>query len=99
VNTLEKLAKALEVPIDDIMKAEKSINVSEDKYNECCYSNQADEFKSAEAAMQFILKQPAIMNFGGFNSEDLSDSDIIEFSNELLDQYKNLSYKYKFKNK
>lgn len=106
VNTLEKLAKALDVSIDDIMRndldtstIEIDSNAPSNNNNECHCYHENGEFKTAEAAMQFILKQPAIMGFGGFNPEDLSDLDIIEFANELLDQYKTLSYKYKFKNK
>ena len=53
------------------------------------------EFETAEAAMQFILKQPAIMGFGGFDIDKMSDEEIIEFANELLNQLKLLSYKYK----
>lgn len=53
------------------------------------------EFKTPEAAMQFILKQPAIMGFGGFDVSKMSDEDIIDFANELLRQLQLISYKYK----
>ncbi|WP_338630605.1 helix-turn-helix transcriptional regulator [Clostridium baratii] len=52
------------------------------------------EFKTPEAAMQFILKQPSIMGYGGFDVNKMSNEDIIEFANELLNQLKLLSYKY-----
>ncbi|NME64068.1 helix-turn-helix transcriptional regulator [Clostridium cadaveris] len=53
------------------------------------------EFKTPEAAMKFILKQPAIMGYGGFDVEKLSDEELIDFANELLNQMKLISYKYK----
>ena len=53
------------------------------------------EFKTPEAAMKFILKQPAIMGYGGFDIEKLSDEELIDFANELLNQMKLISYKYK----
>jgi len=53
------------------------------------------EFKTAEAAMQFILKQPAIMGYGGFDADKLSKEEIIEFANELLKQLQLLGLKYK----
>lgn len=56
---------------------------------------ETSEFKTPEAAIQFILKQPAIMGFGGFDINKMSDDEIIEFANELLNQLKLLSYKYK----
>ena len=54
-------------------------------------------FETPEAAMQFILKQPAIMGYGGFDINKLSDQDIIDFANDLLKQLEMLSYKYKDK--
>lgn len=53
------------------------------------------EFKTPEAAMKFILKQPAIMGYGGFDIEKLSNDELIDFANELLNQMKLISYKYK----
>lgn len=53
------------------------------------------EFNTPEGAMQFILKQPSIMGFGGFNIEKMSNEEIVEFANELLRQLKLISYKYK----
>lgn len=51
-------------------------------------------FTSAEEAMQFILSQPSIMAYGGFDINKLSDRDKIEFANDLLNQLKLISYKY-----
>lgn len=52
-------------------------------------------FNTPEDAMRFILEQPAIMGFGGFDINKMSDDEIIEFANELLRQLRLLSYKYK----
>jgi len=102
VTILEKLANALEVSIDEIMKTESVTYYDLEKWDEG--SNQVKEevalyetgeFKTAEAAMQFILKQPAIMGFGGFDTNKMSNEEIIEFANELLNQMKLISYKYK----
>lgn len=53
------------------------------------------EFTNAKEAMQFILKQPALMAFGGYDLNKMSDSEIIDFANELLRQFELISYKYK----
>lgn len=53
------------------------------------------EFKTPQEAMSFILSQPAIMGFGGFDPSKMSDDDVLDFANELLNQLKLLSYKYK----
>lgn len=52
-------------------------------------------FDNAEEAMQFILKQPSIMGFGGFDTSKMSDDEIVEFANELLNVLKMLGPKYK----
>lgn len=97
VEILEKIANALEVSIDEIMRGVMD-EVAIDSLREEYELLKTKEFKSAEAAMQFILKQPAIMGFGGLHPEQLTDEDVIELANELLTQFKNLSYKYKYKN-
>jgi len=88
VAILEKLANALEVSIDEIMKTAPVSYDDLEKWND--NSNQVKEevelyetgeFKTPEAAMQFILKQPK--------------EEIIEFANELLKQLQLLGLKYK----
>lgn len=60
----------------------------------------SEQFKDAESAIQFILSQPCIMGFGGFDINSLSDEDKIAFANDLLAQIEFLGYKYgKKKNK
>lgn len=70
----------------------KTKNVNKDDNKELC---DIDEFSTAEEAMQFILKQPSVMGFGGFDINTLSEDEILDFANELLNQLKILSYKYK----
>ncbi|WP_346890703.1 helix-turn-helix transcriptional regulator [Clostridium sp. UBA3887] len=102
VAILEKLANALEVSIDEIMKTDPVSYDDLEKWDD--NSNQVKEevelyetgeFKTPEAAMQFILKQPAIMGYGGFDADKLSKEEIIEFANELLKQLQLLGLKYK----
>lgn len=58
------------------------------------YKNEI-EFTTPQAAMKFILEQPAIMGFGGFDVKKMSDEEIMGFANELLNQLKLLGFKYK----
>lgn len=106
VTILEKLANALEVNIDEIMKSETITHEDLEKWDkssslvkEEIELYETGKFKTAEAAMQFILKQPAIMGYGGFDINELSDEDIVEFANDLLKQIEFLGYKYTKKNK
>ncbi|QAA31094.1 transcriptional regulator [Clostridium manihotivorum] len=102
VNTLEKLADALRVNIDDIMKVSftksyETTTTGQEYLNEkiSFSNNKTEEFESAEEAMQFILKQPAIMGYGGFDIKKLSDAELLQFANELLNQLQLLGLKYK----
>lgn len=51
--------------------------------------------KTAEEAMQFILKQPVLMSYGGYDIKTLTDDELVDFANELLRQLELISYKYK----
>lgn len=102
VNTLEKLAVALNVSIDDIMRSEPIAcdKLSELDKNFSTVREESElyktrEFNTPEAAMQFIIKQPAIMGYGGFDATKLSNEEIVEFANELLNQLQLLGLKYK----
>jgi transcriptional regulator with XRE-family HTH domain len=102
VNTLEKLADALKVNINDIMKINatnsyESPTSNQQNLNEkiSLANTKTGEFESAEDAMQFILKQPAIMGYGGFDIKKLSDAELLQFANELLNQLQLLGLKYK----
>lgn len=102
--TLQKIADALRVKVSDFFidpepnliekSTEEYLKIEQEKYSKRSFADNL-EFDSAEAAMQFILKQPAIMGFGGFDINKMSDEDIIDFANELLRQLQLISYKYK----
>lgn len=103
VEILTKLANSLEVNINEIIKVDSTTNQDLEKWDNNKNTNQLEEndelfetreFKTPEAAMQFILKQPTIMGYGGFNVNEMSDEDIISFANELLNLIKMLAPKY-----
>ena len=52
-------------------------------------------FDNPQDAMEFILKTPTLAAFGGYDPESMSDETIVEFANEILQQLKLVSYKYK----
>ncbi|KEI81184.1 helix-turn-helix domain-containing protein [Clostridium botulinum] len=69
-----------------------SDNVEQIKEEQALYTT--GKFTTPQAAMQFILKQPSIMGYGGFDTNKMTDEDIIEFANELLNLLKMLGPKY-----
>lgn len=52
-------------------------------------------FENPQEAMEFMLKIPTLAAFGGYHPEDMSEETIVEFANEILQQLKLVSYKYK----
>lgn len=67
--TLSKLADALGVSVNDFFDDEPK---KQEKSNKHVLPI---EFTTPEEAMQFILEQPAIMGFGGFNPDKMSDDE------------------------
>lgn len=58
-----------------------------------CSENQ--KFLSAQEAFEYIIKQPTVAMFGGYDLEKMSDEEIIEFANDLADMIAIVSKKYK----
>lgn len=47
------------------------------------YENIPD-FEDAEALMKFILEQPSLMAYGGYNLKEMDKDEIVELANDLL---------------
>lgn len=54
-----------------------------------------NQFDNAQDAVEFIIKTPTLAAYGGYDPESMSDETIVEFANEILQQLKLVSYKYK----
>ena len=46
-------------------------------------------------AMLFVIKNPIMMNYGGYDINKMSDEEIIEFANQTIDYMKYAAQKYK----
>lgn len=90
LDKIKLIAKTLNVSVEDLLSTESGINTSQESED-----IKTIEFSTPIEAMEFLLNQRTIMNFGGFNIDDLSDKDKLEFANDLLQHLKLLSYKYK----
>ncbi|NFC87478.1 XRE family transcriptional regulator [Clostridium botulinum] len=90
--TLSKLANVFNISVDELLF--KKWDEKSNQLKEETELFETGEFTSPQAAMQFILKQPAIMGFGGFDTNKMTDEEIIEFANELLNLLKMLGPKY-----
>ena len=53
------------------------------------------EFENVQDAMEFILRNPLVAAYGEYDPDSMSDETILDFANEILQQLKLVSYKYK----
>lgn len=101
---VSRIAEVCEVPLSFFQSVEDTSTLEElqghceikknstESYNK--YQTSSSLNTPAEA-MKFILQQPAIMGFGGFDIKKMTDEEIMDFANELLRQLQLISYKYK----
>ncbi|MBU3113573.1 helix-turn-helix domain-containing protein [Clostridium lacusfryxellense] len=88
IDKLEILAFALNASPSYLMGWEKESGTS---------SLEFKTIKNPEDAITFILKQPTLMAYGGYDINKMTNDEIVDFANELLRQLELLSYKYKYK--
>ena len=85
-STLDKLAEALEVSVEEFFKedgsAVKGVVVVPSEFTD---SNEARKY----------ISMHQIFAAEGFNLYKMSDEDVLDFANALLEQMKMVSYKYK----
>lgn len=109
IQILNKLAVALEVPINEFFKSEpmseEKLKKWDDKYNRdgvlfkeveiaATLDIIPEEFTVPEEARAYIGKH-RIFSSEGFNLNKLSDKEVLEFANALLEQMRMVGYKYK----
>lgn len=85
VNVFHKICELLEVSPAEMMG-----NVEKRQEEELPGS-----FGNAQDAMEFMIKLPTLAAFGGYDPSSMDDETIVEFANEILQQLKLVSYKYK----
>lgn len=81
-NTIVELANIFNVTTDYLLGNE---NIKDD------INLKNIRFDNAQDALAFILKQPSIMAFG---VPELTDDELIEFANDILEHIEFISYKH-----
>lgn len=81
-NTIVELANIFNVTTDFLLGNE---NIKDD------INLKNIRFDNAQDALAFILKQPSIMAFG---VPELTDDELIEFANDILEHIEFISYKH-----
>ncbi|MEG2342465.1 MAG: helix-turn-helix domain-containing protein [Bacilli bacterium] len=96
IDTLETLSKALGVSINVFFGNEttktNSTSIEKD------FPIIPEKFTDANEARSYVMKHQ-IFGYGGFDPFKITDEDILNFANEMLNQAELLSYKYSMKQK
>lgn len=87
LSVLTKLGEIFKEDIDDLAKV--------DLQNRKKKLILPDYFTSPQEAVDFLLNQNVIMGFNGLDITKLSEDEQLEYANEILNQIKLVSYKYK----
>ncbi|WGX74852.1 MULTISPECIES: helix-turn-helix domain-containing protein [Paraclostridium] len=94
VSLLKQFATFFGVSIDYLLcKTDDKLeteNCSSEKSTDC--NRKVNKFETAQEALEFILQQPSLMNYG---VPDLTDEELVEFANDLLQHIEYLSFKYR----
>lgn len=95
-NTLSKLATALNVPMDEFFKEDTIENSTNEINEQKNIDNDIIPEKFEDAAQgRAYVKKHKIFASEGFNADRLTDKEILDFANALLEQMRLVSYKYK----
>lgn len=96
IDTLKLICDAYNLDINKLLSLSGytdiviNTNIKSDNENQL-----PDDFETPEEAIDFLLNKNVIMGAGGFDVNELSDEEKVEFAHELLQHLKLLSLKYK----
>ncbi|SFG24391.1 Transcriptional regulator, contains XRE-family HTH domain [Clostridium cadaveris] len=94
--SIQILAKAFNVPVSYFFDEEEE--KSEEKTIEKDFPIVPEHFTNPDEARAYVTKHQ-IFGYGGFNPHIMSDEDILNFANEMIEQAELLGYKYSRKQK
>lgn len=95
--TLQKMATALGVSVNTFFDDEED-NIIEKPSIKNDFPVIPSHFSNPDDARKYVLNHQ-IFAYGGFNPTKMSDKEILEFANEMLNQAELLGLKYSIKNK
>ena len=89
IELLNKLADFFNVSIDYLLCRENAINVEKEN------NSIPEYFETPQDAIKFILEQPMIANFGGYDLELMEDDEIMDMAEDVADMLRIMAKKHK----
>lgn len=87
LDKLKVLADLYQISINRLLDDDLSISQETD----------AMKFTSVQDALKFIIEQPMIAAYGGYDLDTMTDDEILEFANDIADMIEIAARKYKRK--
>ncbi|MDF9824684.1 transcriptional regulator with XRE-family HTH domain [Breznakia sp. PF5-3] len=85
LSTISSWVNAQSYPrVDRMSKLANILNVSMNELT----GDSDQRFSTAEDAMKFLVEQPMIAAYGGYDIDKMSDEEIVKFANTVLDLLK-----------
>lgn len=91
IDKMIKIADFLDVSVDYLCGVETDEKQKKDTLSEVPETH----FTNAEDAMKFIIEQPMIAFEGGYDLNKMTDEEVVEFANDIIDLLKIAARKYK----
>lgn len=89
VDKLRELAKLYNVSMNDLLTRDL------EQDGESFDLSIPAHFENAQEAMEFIIRQPMVANFGGYDLDLMSDEEIMDMAEDLADMLKIMAKKHK----
>ncbi len=99
VDTLINIAKSLGISLSDLVSEHESVIEKNNKQTiENNFPLIPEKFINADEAREYVMKHQ-ILAYGGLNPSKMTDKEILNFANEMLNQAELLGLKYSMKKK
>ncbi len=92
IETLKQISNAMNISLDTLLQISGYIP---EKNNYDSNSNIPEYFETPQDAIKFILEQPMIANFGGYDLELMEDDEIMDMAEDVADMLRIMAKKHK----
>lgn len=96
MEVMQALCSILDLDMGQVIKqARCMVDFSDVFVNEDSIDQKYPIITNPQDAMLFVIKNPIMMNYSGYDINKMSDEEIIEFANQTIDYMKYAAQKYK----
>ena len=92
IETLKQISNAMNISLDTLLQISGYIP---EKNTYDSNSNIPEYFETPQDAIKFILEQPMIANFGGYDLELMEDDEIMDMAEDVADMLRIMAKKHK----